>query len=100
MTFVFDDKIRSYIQETGKKNIAVEVATSDGSDFEVSELHIHFISDKDADFFLQKKRFRAIDTDVCRVLLPPYKLEFDDTINFTVKKVLFFTVIKQTGIRL
>lgn len=100
MTFCYDKDLLEYMQAKGKHNIVVEIASSDSSDFEVTELHVHLCSDKDAEFFKNKKRFTAHESEAGLVLLPPYKLEYDDTISFSLKKLLFIPYLKYTGIRL
>lgn len=83
-----------------KKNIIVEVVTSDSSDFEVTELYVHFASDKDCKFFKEKKRFIAKETGIGELLLPPYKLEYEKTLRFYLKRFLIFPYIGYEGVRL
>ena len=99
-TVEYDDALREYMAEKGMTTIAVEVASSDHSDLEVTELHVHLISDKRAAFFKEKKHFRAIAGELGEVLLPPYKLEYDETLRFGLKKIWIFRSIRYSGIRL
>ena len=100
MEFKYTPELLEYMQGKGKKHIAVEVATSDHSDFEVTELYFRFVSEKHALYLRDKKRYILKETPVGFVLLPPYRLHYDDTVTFGLKKFLFFRSITQTGISL
>ncbi|MGX8692624.1 MAG: hypothetical protein ACSW8E_02585 [Clostridia bacterium] len=96
----YDEALRDYMAKKGMSTIAVQVASSEHSDLEVTELYIRLVSDSMAAHLKEKKRFRAIRGELGEVLLPPYKLEYDETIRFSLKKIWIFHSIKQTGIRL
>ena len=100
MRIEYDAPLREYMARKGMTTIAVEVMSSQNSDFEITELYVHLISDKQAEYFKAKKRFRSVPTEVGEVLLPPYRLEYDETITFTLKKWWIFHSLRQTGIRL
>ena len=100
MTFVYEPALLEYMREKGRTTIAVEVMSSDHSDFEVTELYVHLIRDKQAAYFKEKKRFRGISTEHGEVLLPPYRLVYDDTVTFGLKKVWIFRSIRYEGISL
>lgn len=100
MNIVYEPELRAYMAEKGMTTIAVEVMTSDHSDFEVTELYVHLIRDKQVPYFKEKKHFRAIRGELGEVLLPPYRLEYDDTLVFGLKKTWIFRSVKYTGIRL
>lgn len=87
------------MKKTGKNIIAVEVMSSKHSDFDYEELYIHFISSKTAEYYIKNKKFREKETDLGKVLLPNYVLEYDEVITFGLKKMFFFTGITQKGIR-
>ncbi len=99
ISFEYDPALREYMQKKGMTTIAVEVISSN-SDFEITELHIHLISDKQRDYFKEKKGFRAARTEVGEVLLPNYRLEYDDVVTFELKKHWIFHSIRAEGIRL
>ncbi len=99
MTFVYEAPLLEYMKQKGMTSIAIEVISSN-SDFEVTELHVHLIKDKQAQYFKQKKGFRGIATEHGEVLLPPYRLEYSDTITFGLKKLWIFHGIRFTGIKL
>jgi hypothetical protein len=100
MEFIYDAELQTYMREKNKRNIIVEVATSDSSDFEVTELHVHFVNEKQSEFFKNKKHFRSIATELGEVLLPPYRLEYEPVITFHLKKFLFIPYVAQEGISL
>lgn len=100
MEFVYDAELKKYMHEKNKKNIVVEVVSSDSSDFEVTELHVHFADEKQTEFFKSKRRFGSFQTEIGEVLLPPYRLEYDPVITFQLKKFLFFRYVTQEGIKL
>jgi hypothetical protein len=98
MKFECSYELRQYMEEKGKNTIAVEVITSDYSDFEISELHVHLIDEKQAQFFKNKKRYASVQTEFGEVLLPPFRLKCEDTISFDLKKRWIFNSISYTGI--
>lgn len=100
MNFIYEPTLLEYMQKINKNAIVVEVITSNNSDFEVTELHVHLISRKQAEFFKNKKHFICKETAAGEVLLPPYRLEYDETITFALKSFLFFHWIHYDGIRL
>lgn len=100
MKFVYEPALQMYMKEKNKKNIIVEVVTSDSSDFEVTELHVHFVNEKQTAYFKEKKRFSSFVTEMGEVLLPPYKLEYAPVITFGLKSFLFIRYVTQDGISL
>lgn len=100
MNFVYEQALQDYMQNKEKRAIIVEVVTSSCSDFEVTELNVHFITEKQAAYFKSKKRFRSYAAPIGEVLLPPYRLEYDDTITFGIKSFLGIKRVTQQGIRL
>ncbi len=99
-TIEYDEALREYMAKKGTSTIAVEVVSAQHSDIEVTELYVHLISDKQAAYFKEKKRFRPVAGELGEVLLPPYMLEYDETLSFSLKKFWIFHSIKYTGIRL
>lgn len=100
MTFTYDAPLLEYMKKKERTTIAVEVMSSQNSDFEITELYVHLISDKQAAYFKEKKGFRGIPTEVGEVLLPRYRMDYDEVIRFRLKKFWIFHSIEQTGIRL
>lgn len=100
MQIVLEESLKTYMREKGKRDIVVEVITSDSSDFEVTELHTHFINERQKEFFKTKKHFHSKETELGELLLPPYRLEYGETVTFRLKSFLFIKYVTQEGIRL
>lgn len=98
MKFIYEDELKAYMKEKGKKNIIVEVVTINNSEIEISELHIHFVDDRQTDIFKKKHRYRGVETEMGEVLLPHYKLNYEEEIVFGLKKFLCFRSISYSGI--
>lgn len=98
MKFVYKPELQAYMREKNRKNIVVEVAKSDSSDFEVAELHVHFVNEKQTEAFKMRGKFRSVQTEMGEVLLPPYRLEYEPVITFGLKKLWFIRYITQEGI--
>lgn len=99
MKFVYEPALREYMHRKGKTAVVIEVVSSNCSDFEVTELHVHLADKKRADFFREKKRFKSQATDCGEVLLPPYRLEYEETIVFGLKSFLGIKRLTYQGIR-
>jgi hypothetical protein len=98
MNFVCDPELVKYMKEKGKNTIALEVVTSDYSDFEISELYVHLVDEKQSQYFIKKKRYIPVQTEFGEVLLPPFRLDCEDTVRFNLKKRWIFKSISYTGI--
>ena len=85
--------------EKNKRHIAVEVASTDHSDIEITEIYLRFVTDKMLEQ-LEKKRYRIFETEVGKVALPPYTLHYSDTVTFGLKKILFFHSLTYDGVRI
>ena len=99
MRFEYTPQLVEYMHRKGRKHLSVEVATADHSDFDVAELYYRLIDDKTVEF-LKKKRYRAVETEIGLVMLPPYHLEYDEVVCFRLKKVLIFYTVSMDNIRL
>ena len=100
MQIVITPDLAGHMRQVNKPVIIVEIVQSDSSDFEITELHVHLLREKDARFFVEKKRFHSVAFDGGRLLLPNYRLEYDDTLTFGLKKILCFRQVTYQGIRL
>ena len=100
MTITYDEALKEHMAKKGMTAIAVEVMSSQNSDFEITELYVHLISDKQAAYFKEKKNFRAVQGELGEVLLPNYVLEYDETLHFYLKKFWIFHSVGYRGIRL
>lgn len=98
MEFVYEEALREYMHKKEKMAVVIEVVTSNCSDFEITELHVHLANKKQADFFKEKKGFKGRTTDCGEVLFPPYRLDYDETIVFGLKSFLGIKRLTYQGI--
>ncbi|MBQ1492091.1 MAG: hypothetical protein IIZ39_09025 [Blautia sp.] len=95
----YTPELLTVMRAKNKKNIALEVASSNASDFEVTELYLRFVSDRMVKELI-KKRYRALETSEGLFLLPPYRLEYDSELTLGYEKGLLFHHITCQGVRL
>ncbi len=101
MTVTLTPALQAYLKDKKKPVISVEVATSDRSDFDVTELFIRLVSEDFADYLIRKKNCRAVKSeDGHTVLLPNYRLEYETNVVFDIRKLWIFSKIVYTGIKL
>ena len=100
MKIHYERDLIAYMEKRKKKNISVEVASSNASDFEFTEIYLRLVSDDFASYLVNKKRYRAILTPVGQVLLPPYRLVYAEEITFGCKKRWLFHFLTYQGISL
>lgn len=98
MKFIYEKPLQEYMLKKGKKTIVIEEITSNNSDFEITELHVHLIDEKKAAYFKTQKGYYSITTEAGFVLLPPFKLKYDDTVTFGLKSFLGIKYISHKGI--
>ena len=99
--------LAEYMRQKKKNNLVVEVASSNTSDFEVTELYLRLVSDAHAQYLKEKKRYRGRPLSpenepgtVWEVLLPPYHLHIEETVRFDCRKYWIFHRLTMEGIRL
>ena len=100
MNIIFEPELMAYMEKKNRRNISVEVATSNASDFEVTEIYLRLVSDSYASYLTEKKRYRLIKAEGGNVLLPPYHLVYQDTLVFGRKKRWLFHFLTYQGISL
>ena len=100
MKITLTPALRQYMQARHKEAVIVEIAASDSSDFEVTELHPHFTTEKQAALFIKRKNFHRLDCDGIPVLLPNYRLEYAEEVIFDLKRIGPFAMVKTEGIGL
>ena len=100
MDIVYSRELADWLSGRKKKNISVEVASSNTSDIEVTEIYLRLVDDDFAAYLTGKKRYRSVPAEVGQVLLPPYRLHYDDTVSFDLEKYWVFHRVKFRGIRL
>ena len=100
MVFTYTPELQAYMRAKGRNCILVELVEVSTSDLEVNELHVRFADPKTREIFLNKRRYRSVPTELGEVLLPPYPLEFADTVTFGLKSFLFIKYISHKGIKI
>lgn len=100
MEFVYEPALQEYMRKKKKTAVVIEVVTSNCSDFEITELHVHLANEKQAEFFRQKKGFQSRMTPEGEVLLPPYRLDYEETVTFGLKTFLGFGMLTYRGVKL
>ena len=100
MVFTRTPELEEYMNKKKKTHIVLDVATSDHSDFDVSELFVRLADEKHAAYLVEKKKFKEREADGFRVLLPNYLLEYGDTIAFSFRRVLFMRFLHVEGAHL
>lgn len=101
MTIEYSDELIEYMDQHHKECILVDIASSNTSDLDVTEMYLRFISDKHADRLMGSgKGYRVYEAPFGRLIIPPYNLNISDTVSVYLKKMLFFNVIKQNGLTL
>lgn len=100
MKFICEEPLLEYMRQKNCTCILVEVVTSDSSDFEVTELHLQLANDKKRRFFLEQKHYTCHATTWGSVLLPPYRLDYEEVVTFSLKKIWFLHLLRQEGISL
>ena len=88
------------MEKKKKRNISIEVASSDHSDIEITEIYLRFVKDSYADYLLEKKRYRLVETSVGKILLPPYHLVYDPVVTLGLKYFWIFPRFTYQGIRI
>lgn len=100
MNFVIEDALKEYMKQVGKHNVVVEVVSADNSDIEITELHVYLADDKRAAFLKAEKGYRGKKTEVGEVLLPVFRLQYDETVRFCLKRFLCFKSVGYEGIKI
>ncbi len=100
MNIIYTDDLLDYMNKKKRRNISVEVAVSNNSDFDVAEIYLRLVTDDFAVYLRDKKNYRAIQAQAGLVLLPPYRLEYEQTVTFKLKKYWIFKALAQEGISL
>ncbi len=99
MTFCYTPELTQYIRTHHKKTLVVEMVEVNNSDFEITELHVHFVDARMRAHFVDKKGYRVFPTELGEVLLPRFPLEMAETVTFGLKSILFYKHITYDGIK-
>ncbi len=101
MEFIITPELAEHMKRKKKTGIAVKVASSDHSDFDVTELYLQLVNDDFADYLKEKHDYRERKAESGeRVLLPNYRLDYDGKVVFGLKKMFLFHKLTMEGVRL
>ena len=104
--FKCTEAFAAHMHRRRKFNVSVEVAQSNHSDFEVTEIYLRLLGDRIADELINKKQYRVYpletpDGEKARVLFAPYVLTIDEVVTFDhVKSFGIIGRMKVDGVRL
>ena len=87
MDIVITDELKEYMRKRRRRVIAVEVASSTHSDFEVTELYLRLVPDGQVQQMKEKKHYRGIPCGEFEVLLPNYRLEYAEQILSVMREL-------------
>lgn len=99
MEFQYGQALLEYMEKKNKRTIVVELVEVNNSDFEITELNVRFVDRRMREHFLNKKHYRLFETPHGEVLLPRFPLELEERVTFDLKRVLFYSYITYTGIK-
>ena len=99
MEFRYQPELLEYMAEKGRNDLAVEVAATNHSDIDVTEIYVRLVSRKMLQE-LRKRNYRIVETSIGKVALPPYRLHYSPVVTFGLKRRLLFTEITYKGIHL
>ena len=101
MDVIYDEKLITYMSSHPGTDILVDIASSNTSDFDVTELYLRFITGRHADSLLASgKGYRAETAPVGRLIFPAYHMHISDTVRLYLKTFLFFKWIRYEGLKL
>lgn len=100
MDIHYTPRLLEYMRKHAKRTIVVEMVEINNSDFEISELHVRFVDGRLREQFINKKGYRSVLAPEGELLLPRFPLELEPVVTFNLKKVLFFSMLTCTGIKI
>ena len=100
MTVSISPELAAYMARRHRRILSVEVASADHSDIEVTELYVRLVRDDFADYLVDRKHYRRVPAGEYEVLLPNYRLHYDEELRFGLKSFWFFHHITLEGVRL
>ena len=100
MTIRYTPELLEFMDQKKNHTILVELVEINNTDVEVVDLHIYLPHPNQKEKFLKEKRYRTVTTDVGEVLLPPYPLQIDEEVTFSLKKWWIFRSVSCSGIKM
>lgn len=105
MKITISEELKKYLEHKNKKNIVVEVMSTDHSDFDITEIYIRTCDFSHRGYLRDKKGYKEFPIENAQgngmaVLFKPYKLEIADEVSFDLQKKWIFKSITYDGIKL
>lgn len=100
MRFVYEPALLAHMEKKNIHTILVELVEINGSDLEVSELHVQLADLRRSTFFREKKGYGVVETEHGTVLLPRFPLKIEETVTFGLKKFLWVPYVTCRGIKI
>lgn len=105
MRITISEELKRHLEHKNKKNIVVEVATTDHSDFDVTEIFIRTCDFTHREYLRDKKGYKEypienVSGNGMAVLIKPYKLEIEPEVRFDLRRRWIFNTIVYEGIKL
>ena len=98
MNFTYTPELLEYMRQKKNTTILVELVELNNTDLEIMELTIRLPDARTRDMFVDKKKYRVIQTEAGEVLLSNFPLTYSETVEFGLRKILFFKQITCKGI--
>ena len=98
MNFTYTPELLEYMRQKKNTTILVELVELNNTDLEIMELTIRLPDARTRDMFVDKKKYRVIQTEEGEVLLPNFPLTYSETVEFGLRKILFLKQITCKGI--
>lgn len=100
MTIRYTPELLEYMDKKNNHTILVELVEINNTDLEVLDLHVYLPHKNQREKFLTEKKYRVVTTEVGEVLLPPYPLQIQEEVTFSLKKFWIFASVKCDGIKI
>lgn len=100
MKIEYSAEFSDYMKRKRKAYAVVAVAEAAHSDIEITEIFVRVCDEGHADYLKKKKRYREVADGDRRVLLPPYRLDYEETLRFFIRKQFIFKTLAVEGVRL
>jgi len=97
---VLTPALTRYMREKNRQAVVLDVASANASDIEITELFCRLVKESQIPYLVEKKRFHPREAAGFTVLLPNYRLAYDDVVTFDLKKRLCFRSVTVTGARI
>lgn len=100
MKIEYSAEFADYMNRKRKTHAVVAVAEAAHSDIEVTEIFVRVCDEDHAKYLREKERYREVTDGDRRVMLPPYRLEYEDRLRFFIRKQFIFKTLAVEGVKL